>query len=195
MKRAIIGGGGFARQVKAQMQDTSIPFFVDDDYFFEQDSTYPLSSFNHSKYEVLIAIGNPYVRNIIVKKLPRNTKYFTFIHQSAQIFENVVIGKGSVISAGAIITCNCSIGDHSIINLNTSISHDSNIGQYFTTAPGVVITGNNEIGDFVSFGANSSSKEKIKICSNVTIGMNAGVIDNIIDSGVYIGTPAKRIKV
>jgi UDP-3-O-[3-hydroxymyristoyl] glucosamine N-acyltransferase len=43
-------------------------------------------------------------------------------------------------------------------------------------------------------GNNSSIREKIKITNSVTIGMNSAVVNNIEESGVYIGLPSKKIK-
>jgi serine acetyltransferase len=40
-------------------------------------------------------------------------------------------------------------------------------------------------------GTNSSIREKIQVCSNVTIGSNATVIKNIITGGTYVGVPGK----
>jgi len=42
-------------------------------------------------------------------------------------------------------------------------------------------------------GNNSSVREKINICDNVTIGLNGGVIKNITEPGTYVGTPVKKI--
>ena len=55
MKRALIGAGGHAREVMMQMQQ-SLPCFVDDQYV--DNDTLPLSQFNPTQYEVMIAIGN-----------------------------------------------------------------------------------------------------------------------------------------
>jgi len=46
----------------------------------------------------------------------------------------------------------------------------------------------------VYFGTNSSVREKISICDNVVVGLNAGVVKNITESGIYVGVPAKKIK-
>jgi UDP-3-O-[3-hydroxymyristoyl] glucosamine N-acyltransferase len=66
--------------------------------------------------------------------------------------------------------------------------------DFFRTSPGSIISGNCNIGKHVYFGTNSSVREKIKICDNVTIGLNSGVVKDIKDEGIYVGTPAKKIK-
>jgi sugar O-acyltransferase (sialic acid O-acetyltransferase NeuD family) len=196
MKKALIGAGGFADEVKAHMGQFDMTCFVDDFYYKDNNKNIlPLSQFNPNEYEVLIAIGDSNTRFKIFSRLPKETKYFTFIHESAQILGNdVEIGEGTIVCAGVIITTNCKIGKHSHINLLTTIGHDNVIGDFFTTAPGVQISGNCIIGDMVYFGTHSSIKQKIQICDNVTIGLNAGVVKDIMYSGTYVGVPAKQIK-
>ena len=195
MKRALIGAGGFAREIKAHMNDKSMICFVDDNYYVGDIDTLPLSQFDPNKYEVLIAIGDPRIRYDISNRLPKETKYFTFIHHSALILDSVKVGEGSIICAGCILTTNITIGKHAHLNLQTTIGHDCVIGNYFTTAPGAKISGNCIIYDCVYVGTNASIKEKTSIHSFATIGLNAGVVKHIEDSGTYVGTPAKKIKI
>jgi sugar O-acyltransferase (sialic acid O-acetyltransferase NeuD family) len=195
MKKAIIGAGGFAREIKAVIGDPSIKFFVDDEYMNTESGVYGLSQFDPEKYQVVVAVADPTDRANIVKRLPKNTKYFTFIDPTAQIHgTDVEIGEGSIICSGTIITTNVKIGKHAHLNLITTIGHDCKIGDYFTTAPGTQISGNEIIGDRVYFGTRSCIRQKLSICDDVTIGMNAGVVKNITEPGVYVGTPAKKIK-
>lgn len=196
MKKALIGAGGFAREVKAQIGDHTIKCFVDDQYWKENNEyIFPLSKFDPTEYEVVVAIGDPRARFEMVSRLPKETKYFTFKHPSSQIIGNdVIIGKGSIICAGVIITTNVVIGEHTHLNLQTTVGHDCRISNYFTTAPGAKISGNCNIGKYVYLGTNSSIKEKIDICDNTIIGLNSGVVKNINESGVYVGTPSKKIK-
>lgn len=197
MKKAIIGSGGMGRELLVQMLDNNpneeIIFFVNDIYPFDNIKIFPLSKFDSNIYEVVVAIGNSNDRNKIINSLPKNTKYFTFIHKSVHIFDNIEIGEGSIICANTILTTNIKIGKHAQLNRTTNISHDVVIGDYFTTAPNVHISGNCKIGNNVYFGVNSCCKEKIEICDNVIIGLNSGIVKNITESGVYVGTPAKKI--
>ena len=199
MKKAIIGAGGFGREVYwslSLMERANTIFFVDDKYYDGSDDLIlPISKFNPEEYEVVVAIGDPKDRFDIVQRLPKTTKFFTHIHPSVQILDpNIQIGEGSIICAGTIITTNVKIGKHAHLNLQTTIGHDCEIGDYFTTAPGAKISGNCKIYDCVYIGTNASIKEKISIHSLTTIGLNAGVTKHIEESGIYVGTPAKKIK-
>jgi sugar O-acyltransferase (sialic acid O-acetyltransferase NeuD family) len=198
-KKGIVGAGGFGREVYWSLslaERANTVFFVDEKYYDGKDPLIlPLSKFNPDEYDLVIAIADSKDRERIVNSLPENTNYFTHIHPTAQLHgPDITIGEGSVICAGSIITTNVKIGKHCHLNLITTIGHDCVIGDYFTTAPGVQISGNEIIGDRVYFGTRSCVKQKITICNDVIVGMNAGVVKNIIEPGTYIGTPAKKIK-
>jgi sugar O-acyltransferase (sialic acid O-acetyltransferase NeuD family) len=196
MKKALIGAGGFAREIAAQMKINDITFFVDDVYWeINNKNILPLSKFNPENYEVLVAIGDPNLRSEMVKKLPTNTKYFSYIHNSAQLLgDDIDIGEGSIICAGCILTTNIKIDKHCHLNLNTTIGHDCTIGKYFTTAPGVNISGNCKIENMVYIGTNASVKQGIYISDSVTIGMNGAVVKNVNEPGTYVGVPVTKIK-
>lgn len=196
MERALIGAGGSAREIKAHMETPNMPCFVSDKYWGENDDNiFPLSQFDPNKYEVLVTVGDPKDKFDIIWKLPENTKYFTYIHPSAQLLgDNISIGKGTFIGANCILTCDIEIGKHALINRGVQIGHDCIIGSYFSIMPGSIISGNCIIYDLVYIGTNSTIKEKISIHSLSTIGLNTGVINNITEPGTYIGTPARKIK-
>lgn len=197
MEKAIIGSGGFGREVKCLLLDNNpdeiVDFFVEDEYCDEKSK--PLSSLDVNRYEVIVAIGDPQIRKKIINKLPKNTKFFTIIHKSVILMDdNIKIGVGSILCPNTIITTNVNIGNHSHLNLSTTIGHDTIIGDYFTTAPGVKISGNCKIGECVYMGTNSSIREKLEICNNVTVGLNSGIVKSIFEPGIYGGVPVKKIK-
>jgi sugar O-acyltransferase (sialic acid O-acetyltransferase NeuD family) len=192
MKLALYGYGGHAKEVAAQI-DQDVIFFVDDNYTNEY--TQPISSFNPNEYSMMVAIGDSKTRYDMVQKLPKETKFFTFIHPTVlMLSDNIEIGEGSFIGANSILTTNIKIGKHALLNRGNHIGHDTAIGDYFSAMPGAIISGNVRIYDVVYLGTNSSIKEKLSIHSSTTIGLNSGVISNIEEPGVYGGTPAKKIK-
>lgn len=196
MKNALVGAGGFAKDVKALMGEQDIICFVDDEYFESKNNTMPLSKFDPEEYRLLVTIADPSARAATISRLPDNTKFFSFIHPSAQLLvrAGISIGEGCVISANCLLVDGISIGDHCHLNIGTIIGHDAVIGNYFTTAPGVKIMGNNVIGDYVYFGTNACTREKIVVGNYVTVGLNAGVVSNLTERGTYVGTPARRVK-
>jgi sugar O-acyltransferase (sialic acid O-acetyltransferase NeuD family) len=192
MKLALFGYGGHAREVACQIGQ-EVTFFVDDQY--SNDIAKPISEFNPEEYMMIVAVADSKDRADIVAKLPKETKYFTFIHPSAHIMDdNIEVGYGSFIGANSILTTNIKLGKHTLLNRGNHIGHDSLIGDYFSMMPCAVIGGNVTIGDNVYLGSCSNIREKINITSDVLIGMNAAVVKDITESGTYVGVPTKKIK-
>ena len=192
MNLALFGYGGHAREVAAQLNE-EVTFFVDDE--FSNEVAKPISDFKPENYLIMVAIANPKEREKIVKRLPTNTKYFTFVHPTALIMsENVLIGDGTFIGAYSILTTNISLGNHTILNRGVQIGHDSKLGNYFSAMPGSIVSGNVTIGSNVYIGNNASIKEKTHVVSDVIIGANAVVVKNIKSHGTYVGVPVKKIK-
>lgn len=192
MKIALFGYGGHAREVATQINN-SVVYFVDDEYVNE--FTKPLSLFEPDDYVMMVAVADPVERQKIIEKLPKNTRYFTFIHPTAQIMDkNVEIGTGSFIGAYSILTTNIKVGKHSILNRGNQIGHDTVIGDYFSAMPGAIVSGNVKVGNRCYIGTNSSIIEKIKVCDDVIVGANGVVVKDITESGVYVGVPVKKLK-
>jgi len=190
-KLAIYGYGGHAREVAAIIDDDII-FFIDDEYSLFENTFY-ISAFNPHTHKIMVAVADPHHRKRMAESLPVNTEFFSYVHPTA-IVCNAEIGDGSYIGPYSIVTTNVKIGKHAILNRGNQIGHDFFCGDYLSMMPMAVIGGNVEVGDCVYFGSCSNVREKIKIKSNVKIGLNAGVTNHIEEPGVYVGTPAKKIK-
>lgn len=194
MIKALIGAGGFAREIEVDL--FSLIKFVDSEYLNIKDCLIsPLSELNPDRFHVIIAIGDSQRRYKKFLTLSKDIKFFTFISKKANVLDKdtIEIGEGSAICAGAILTTNIKLGKHSQINLNSTIGHDCKIGEFFTCAPGVHISGNCTIGDRVYIGTNSSIKQGVRICNDVIIGMQSCVLTDINEPGTYVGCPAKKL--
>jgi len=185
---AIIGHGGFAREVECWAKDRYYcNFYVEDKY--AGGGALPLSLFDPNNSRAIVAIGDPNTRRRIVDTMPKETIWATLIHPSVVItdHETVLIMKGSIVCAGTVLTTNITIDQHSHLNLNTTVGHDCRIGKFFTSAPGVNISGNVTTGNNVYIGTNASIREKVTITGNTTIGMGAVVLNDIKEPGTYVG--------
>jgi sugar O-acyltransferase (sialic acid O-acetyltransferase NeuD family) len=192
MKLALFGYGGHAREAACQIEQV-VTFFVDDKY--ANDVAKPISEFNPEEYMMIVAVADSKDRADIVAKLPKETKYFTFIHPSVHIMDdNIQVGVGSFIGANSILTTNIKLGNHTLLNRGNHIGHDSVAGDFFSMMPNAVVGGNVTLGNNVYLGSCSNVREKINITSDVLIGMNAAVVKDITESGTYVGVPAKKIK-
>lgn len=200
----IIGAGGFAKEVyncllqrlQYDRQETYQIEFVVEDQYHTSNILYgrpvlPLSTYNFTGKQILIAIAAPEIRKRLAQQLD-SFHFATLIHPSASIGMNVQIGKGSIICQQVVLTCDIHLGEQCQLNLATTIGHDCTIGDYFTTAPGANISGSCSIGREVYLGTQAAIREKTHITDNVIVGMGGVVVKDINESGIYIGFPVKR---
>lgn len=103
---------------------------------------------------VAFGIGEPKTKMNLVKLLNnKNLKFPTLIHPSSIISaDEVSIGKGTIICAGNIITCNIQIKDFVTINLMCTVGHDTVIKDYCSFMPSVNISGEVEVQECVYVG-------------------------------------------
>lgn len=204
MKLGIIGTGGFAReilQLAKQIQKTEDVWFneinfVETDDFFKVEyvnsiRVLKISECDLSKMKFVIGIGDPKLKNKILKELPNNIIFTSLISPLAFIADDLKFQSGLIIMPFSYISCNVTLGNHVHINSQCTIGHDTEIGDNFTSACSVMIAGNNRISKNCYFGMNSSTKQGVTIMENVTIGLNSGVTRDINKSGTYVGVPAK----
>lgn len=146
-------------------------------------------------YDIIVAIGNTSARKQILDELIKNNaKIPSLIHPTATIGENVEIGFGTVVMAGAIINPDSKIGNGCIINTAATVDHDCKLENYVHISVGAHLAGNVKIGESTWIGIGSSVINNINICENVMLGAGAVAVKDITESGTYIGVPAKKIK-
>lgn len=145
----------------------------------------------------IIAVGDNYVRHMLVKKIKNLHKDFNFvncIHPSAQIAYDVVIGEGNAIMPGTSINTSTVIGNHCIINTNCSVDHDNLIKDFISFAPNSSSGGNTSVGQFSAIGIGAALSHNIKIAQNCIIGANSYVNNSTEADSIYYGSPARYIR-
>ena len=201
-KIAVIGYGAFAREIICNVKYPFDIFFYGNYSNFDLENIekthnckcYDLKLFDTDKYSALVTIPDGNERKNIVLDMPKNTSYYTYIDKNAILMDkNNKIGEGSIICAGTILTTNVVLGNFTQLNLLTTVGHDVNFGDFCTTGPSVNISGSCNIGNNVYFGSNCTIKQKINIVDNVTIGLGSSVVKHIIEPGVYIGSPVRKL--
>lgn len=200
VKFSIVGAGGFGREVRTMLDISNFTFqgFIDD------DTTKPNVKFDIKTYKeegnretnLLVAIGSSKVRQAVVQKLSNGFNFLSITHPQAILQEKASIrmGKGSIICAGSILTCNISLGDFTIVNLNCTIGHDVKTGNFCSIMPGVNISGEVTLGQAVLIGSGASILQGITIGDGAIIGAGAVVTNDIPPNCTAVGIPAKPIK-
>lgn len=199
MKLTIIGASGHGKVVAyiAKLNGYEEIEFLDDNMELHSCGKWPVVGTSELAAEIendiFVAIGNAAVREQFMERF-RNKHIVTLIHPSAIIAEDVEIGIGSVVMAGAVINPGTRIGKGCIINTASSVDHDCELEEFVHVAVGSHIAGTVIIGKGTWIGAGATVSNNITICDSCMIGAGAVVIHSIIDAGTFVGIPAKTVK-
>ncbi len=208
-KLAIYGAGGFGREMALMVRQINlnnpewnlIGFFDDGIEAGRQVDGLPviggietLNVFSDS-IAVCMAIAKPMIRVQIVEKITnKNVSYPVLVHPNALTgSENNFFGRGCIITAGVILTTGISLGEFSIVNLSTTIGHDSSLGDFCTVMPGCSISGNVLIGSQTVMGTGSRIIQGIRIGENCLVGAGGVVTKSFGDAKKIMGVPARSI--
>jgi len=148
---------------------------------------------NH-QVEYLVAAGTMGIRKKMISFIENNELVpGTFISRRAYISRFSKIGKGLVITPGAAIVGNPTIGNYVMMNLNTIISHHCVIGNNVVLSPGVVVTGHCSLGNNINVGTNAALLPGTKLSSGVQIGMLTFPRKNVEENKLVIGSIGKTL--
>lgn len=207
---AIYGAGGFGREVKMLIDQINkvdnkynfIGFFDDGYKIGEKINGYPvlggineLNNFR-SDLQLVFSLASPVVKEKLLKSIfKRNITYPILIHPNCLVGDdNVIIGEGSIICAGNIITVDIKIGNHVILNLGCTVGHDTVIGDFSSFMPSVNISGEVIIHRGVYCGTGAKIINQLEIGEYTTIGAGAVVAKSLPAKCTAVGIPAKPIK-
>jgi sugar O-acyltransferase (sialic acid O-acetyltransferase NeuD family) len=199
----VLGAGGHAKVVISILRETGfrIKGVLDDDptRWGQELMEIPITGAiddiaTLQNVRGVIAIGNNKVRKELAEKYS-HVQWIVAVHYKAYVHptSRANIGPGTVISAGAIIQPDVTIGAHSIVNTSTSVDHDCEIGSFVHLAPGVHLAGGVKVGNGVLMGVGSSAIPLASIGDWSVIGAGAGVMKAIPANTKAIGFPAKPV--
>jgi sugar O-acyltransferase (sialic acid O-acetyltransferase NeuD family) len=144
------------------------------------------------KQNALLAMGNPKKRE----------QYFSqgfqlldnIVHQAANVSTKASLGKANQVLPQVFINSFTEIGDNNLINSGAIIEHECQIGNHNHISVGAKICGRVSIGNCNMIGAGAIVIDGIRIASNIIVGAGAVVVSDLLESGTYVGNPAKKIK-
>jgi acetyltransferase EpsM len=194
----LFGASGHAKVIIDSLEKSGqqIEFLVDANpdikelqgYEVIHESDYQSSSDD----EVIVSIGHNKIRQQVTMDL--KVSFGWAIHPTVVLADDVSIGAGTVLMAGAIINPSTEIGHHCIINTSASIDHDCILNDFVHISPNATLCGGITVGEGTHVGAGATIIPNLTIGKWVTIGAGAVVIENVPDGVTVVGNPAKVIK-
>lgn len=143
-----------------------------------------------------VAIGRNEVRKSYLQRLTSlGANLETLIHPEA------ILGAGSTVDVGCIVCARANVGPRatvhlgSIINTGADVEHDCMVGVCCHLSPGALMGGGSEMGEGSWMCIGSCCADHIRICPGVTLGAGSTLLTNVEVPGVYVGSPARLVKV
>lgn len=201
----IVGAGGAGQSayklIEHMGRAAEIAGFLESPEIITHRSVYglpvhSLAEFNPHNHRLLIAVGTSEARYQMVKTLPPEAEYASFIHPDQFILapDELQIGEGSLIYPKCQFSRHVTIGKHAFVVADCILGHDSVVGDFFTSAARLNMGGGCQIGNRVYIGMSVSIRDHTRICDLVQIGMGSVVLKDICEPGLYVGNPAKKIR-
>jgi sugar O-acyltransferase (sialic acid O-acetyltransferase NeuD family) len=154
-----------------------------------------LESPSFRRCQIVVAVGRNDARRKIVGRLAKlGCTFAAVIHPSAQIGVGASFGKGTVITAGAVVNSDTTIGDHVIINTGATVDHDCIIGDYAHIAPGVHLAGGVSVGALAHIGIGASVIQGVSIGEGSIVAAGASVVKDISAGVIVGGVPAEVLR-
>ncbi len=205
----LVGGGGHAKvciEILQNMNTYQIIGIIDE-YKPIGSSVYPPYKVTHNTLTItnfpketlfLVTIGRTkenHPRKTIYEQLKaQGARFATIIAKNAVVAKTVKISQGTVIMNRAIVHPHSVIGENCVINTAAIVEHDCFIGDHTYVAPAAVINGGVRIGKNCLIGSNAVVLQERTIADDVIVGAGAVVTSDLLEPGVYVGCPAKKIR-
>jgi sugar O-acyltransferase (sialic acid O-acetyltransferase NeuD family) len=205
----VIGGGGHAKVVLSilhklnkyqilgysDLRDNGVLLAVD---YIGSDQVLTSMAAKWTRLNAVLAIGQVGLgkarQELLARLQSLSLSFPSIVSPDSVLNEEVRIGDGVTVMDGVVINSGTLIGRGAIVNTNSTVEHDVRIDDWVHIAPGVTISGGVTIGRFSMIGAGATVIEGKQIASECIVGAGATVVHDLTEPGVYVGTPARRIR-
>jgi sugar O-acyltransferase (sialic acid O-acetyltransferase NeuD family) len=209
---AIIGAGGFAREVAWLIRDISrvsgeyefAGFVVTDpSRLSDRDSRdlvrgdydWLVRNAGRSVDALAIGIGDPAARLRVAQELQALVpalEWPALVHPTAHFDRALAtLGEGVLLCAGVIGTVNIRLEPFSMCNLACTIGHEARIGRGSVLNPTVNVSGGVDMGEGVLVGTGVQILQYVKIGDRARIGAGAVVVKDVAPGQTVVGVPAR----
>lgn len=194
MRYVIFGSGGLAKELIAYVEEVGATVAC----------VVSSQSFNSNRYKHLVkpelekgeypdalflmGVSDPNLKRMFVER--NEDRWATFIHPTATVSRYADVGYGCILAPQTIITGDAKIGDFVFMNTNSTVGHDSIVGEYSTLFPNSEICGDCDIGGDCLFGIGSYVLPKVSMPRGTKVSAGAVVRKSVVQAVTLYGDPA-----
>jgi len=142
----------------------------------------------------LCSLGTTRRRSFVEAAAAMGFRFATVVHPTARVSRRSVVGSGSFLSAGVVVSAQTRIGTHVIANRGVLVGHDTVVGDYVTLSPGANVAGGVSIGAGTYVGMGAIVLDRIRVGEGTVIGAGAVVTRDVPDRVEVMGVPARVVK-
>jgi len=141
---------------------------------------------------VIVAVGENAIRARIFRRvLEAGERIAIAEHPRSVVAEDVTLGSGSMVCAGAIVNTGASIGRNVIVNTAATVDHHAVIGDHVHLAPGVHLGGEVIVEEGALVGIGAIVLPRVRIGAWSTVGAGAVVTADVPPAVTVMGVPAR----
>ena len=141
---------------------------------------------------VIVAVGENAIRARIFRRvLEAGERIAIAEHPRSVVAEDVTLGSGSMVCAGAIVNTGASIGRNVIVNTAATVDHHAVIGDHVHIAPGVHLGGEVIVEEGALVGIGAIVLPRVRIGAWSTVGAGAVVTADVPPAVTVMGVPAR----
>ncbi len=211
MSRAllIVAAGGLAREVLSAVRagatpDHEVAGFLDDDLSkagTSVDGVPVLGTLDdvtgHPDADLVLCAGRGAARRDLAARLAKlgveDARYARVVHPGTPVPEGCVVGGGSILLAGVVLTAAVTVGRHVVCMPHVTLTHDDVVEDYATLAAGVALGGGVTVGAAAYLGMNSSVRERRRVGDDAVLGMGAALVEDQPAGTTWAGVPARPL--
>lgn len=212
---AVVGAGGFAREVKWLLDDMSsftrahpdakrpgcedwtfAGFLADRRGQYDSPIAGDFNWLRDNPVDALaLGVGDPGTRWTLGLRLMEefpHIKWPALVHPSVQFADSCHFADGIIVCANTVATVNVRFERFSMVNLSCTIGHESIVGEASVINPLCAISGGVVLGQRVLVGTHASILQYVTVGDDAVVGSGAMVNRSVASGQTVVGVPARE---
>ena len=141
---------------------------------------------------LIVAIGDNERRAVLFDRFSHaGENIVSAVHRSATIAEDVSIGRGVLVAAGAVVNPAAILEADCIVNTGATVDHHCVVGKHVHVAPGVHLGGACTLEERALIGIGAVVMPGRRVGARAIVGAGSVVTDDIAPGAVVVGCPAR----